>query len=108
MNTREEAQRIAARARIQLEKIYGPRLRGVYLFGSCARGEGGEDSDIDIAVVLDDVPDTLAEIERTGDLFSTLSLDAGSVVSRLFVGEVDFHTGRYALYRDIRREGVAV
>ncbi|MFP4248886.1 MAG: nucleotidyltransferase domain-containing protein, partial [Armatimonadota bacterium] len=38
----------------ELEALYGDRLRGVYLFGSHARGEAGPDSDVDVAVVLDD------------------------------------------------------
>ncbi len=45
---------IAAKVRAGLEKIYGPRLRGVYLYGSAARDELTSESDIDIAVVLDE------------------------------------------------------
>ena len=66
MKTGEKALRIVAMARNGLEKIYGERLHRVYLFGSYARGEADEESDVDIAVVLDDVPDYFAEIERTG------------------------------------------
>lgn len=32
---------------------YGSRLRGVYLFGSRARGDGRPDSDVDVAVVVE-------------------------------------------------------
>src|SRR6266545_7499771 len=39
----------------QLEKRFGPRLRHVRLFGSWARGEAGPDSDVDVAVVVDDL-----------------------------------------------------
>jgi predicted nucleotidyltransferase len=38
-----------------LDRMYGGRLQGVYLFGSRARGEGAPDSDVDILVVLDEV-----------------------------------------------------
>lgn len=37
-----------------LRAHYGPRLGGVYLFGSRARGEARSDSDADVAVVLAD------------------------------------------------------
>jgi len=99
---------IVARARVKLEGIYGERLRGVYLFGSWARGEGSEDSDVDIAVVLDEVPDYLAEIERTSDLFCDLGLESGVLVSRVFIAEADFKSGRYALHRAVQREGIPV
>ena len=35
-----------------LQEIYGDRLRAVLLFGSQARGEATEDSDVDVAVPL--------------------------------------------------------
>ena len=44
----EAATQIAARAKSQLERIYGSRLRGVYLFGSWVRREADADSDVDI------------------------------------------------------------
>ena len=62
VTTREQALEIAARVRAGLEKIYGQRLRGVYLYGSAAReSRCAEESDIDIAVVLDEVTDSFAE-----------------------------------------------
>jgi len=106
VKTREEVLRIAALARDGLAKLYGERLRGVYLFGSFARGAADEDSDIDIAVVLDEVPSRYAEIQRTGALGSQLSLDQGALVTFFFVPEADFGAGRYAVYRTIRREGM--
>ncbi len=37
-----------------LRPVYGERLRGVYLFGSRARGDHTPESDADVAVVLAD------------------------------------------------------
>ena len=39
--------------KLLLVRIYGERLRGVYLYGSHARGEATEDSDVDVLIVLD-------------------------------------------------------
>ena len=108
MRTRSRALEIAAKARAELQRIYGDRLRGVYLFGSCARDEAGEDSDVDIAVVLDHVNDRFAERERTSDLFSDLSLAEGVFVSRVFIAEDDFHRSRNPLCHVIQTEGVLV
>jgi predicted nucleotidyltransferase len=107
MKTQEDALRIMARARLALEKTYGERLCGVYLFGSYARGEAQEDSDVDIAVVLDEIPHRFAEIERTGDLASDLTLEYGALVTFFFVPEMDFKQGRCAVHRAIKREGIA-
>ena len=44
-----------------LSARYGEHLRGLYLFGSRARGDHRPDSDADVAVFLDQVTDPLGE-----------------------------------------------
>jgi predicted nucleotidyltransferase len=39
--------------KVKTKKLYGNRLKNILLYDSCARGQGTEDSDIDIAVVLE-------------------------------------------------------
>jgi len=108
VTTREQALEIAAKVRAGLEKIYGERLRGVYLYGSAARDELREESDIDIAVVLDEVTDSFAEHNLTGDLGSDLSLEYDTLVSFLFVSEEELRTGRFAVHQFIKEEGIPV
>jgi predicted nucleotidyltransferase len=45
--------RVLAAYRQRLEARFGTRLRDVRLFGSWARGEATEDSDVDVAVIVD-------------------------------------------------------
>ena len=97
---------IAAKVRAGLERIYGARLRGVYLYGSAARDELREESDIDIAVVLDEVTDTFTEHERTGELGSDVSIEYDTLVSFLLVSEADFRKGRFSIHRIIKKEGI--
>lgn len=106
VNTREQALAVAAEVRAGLERLYGDRLRGVYLYGSAARDELTEDSDIDIAVVLDEVADTFDEHKRVSQLGADLSLEHDTLVSFLFVSEEDLQKGRFAVYRFVKKEGV--
>jgi predicted nucleotidyltransferase len=108
VTTRKQALEIAAKVRKELEKIYGERLRGVLLFGSAARDKLDEDSDIDIAIILDEIPDRFAEREWTGDLGSEIGLEYNMLVSFFFVPQCDYEQGKYATYRAIKREGIAV
>jgi predicted nucleotidyltransferase len=83
VTTRQQALEIAAKARRDLDALYGDRLRGVYLCGSGARDQLTPDSDIDIAVILAAIPNRFAEHERTIHLGADLSLKGSSGFSVL-------------------------
>ena len=76
---------LLSRLRRELEALYDERLQGVYLFGSHARGEATSESDVDVLVVLDTITDYGEEIRRTGPVISSLSLDSGRSISRVFI-----------------------
>ena len=48
---------VLARVRAALNQIYGDRIKRVVLFGSRAWGDARPDSDYDVAVFLDLMPD---------------------------------------------------
>jgi len=89
-----------------LASIYGDRLKGVYLFGSYARGEAGEESDIDVLIVLDRVDRYSEEIERTSELVSDLSLAFGRSISRVFVSEKRWREETTMFFVNVRDEAV--
>jgi len=107
VSTRQQALEIAAKARRALAELYGDRLRSVYLYGSAARDQLTPDSDIDIAVVLDAIPDRFVEHERTSQLGADLSLEYDTVVLFFFAEEADLEAGRFGIHRAIKEEGIA-
>jgi len=67
------------RARLTLS--FGARLRDVCLFGSYARGEATEDSDVDVMVLVDGLlPDEIAVVADTATL---LALETGVALAPL-------------------------
>ena len=106
--TRHQALEIAKQLRTELETLYGTRLVGVWLFGSATRDELTEDSDIDIAVILDEIRDRFSEHERTSDVGAQLGLEYDTLISFFFASKADFQTGRFAVHREIRAEGIHV
>ena len=97
---------ILRRLRRGLQSIYGDRLKGVYLFGSYARREAGEESDIDVLIVLDRVDRYSEEIEWTSELVSDLSLSFGKSISRVFVSEKRWREENTMFFVNVRDEAV--
>ena len=95
-----------AKLRIELEGLYGARLRQIVLYGSYARGEQTARSDIDVAVVLADVVKPGREIDRMMDAVHGVNLAFDALVSVYPVSERDYATLRSPLLINIRREGV--
>jgi predicted nucleotidyltransferase len=92
--------------RQRLQAIYGERLRGIYLYGSYARGEQDAESDLDVLIVLDGVPHYSAEVDRTSRLISELSIEHGVSISRVFISERDWASGDTPFVTAARREAV--
>ncbi len=92
----------------RLQELYGERLKGLYLFGSHARGEACEDSDIDVAVVLDDFESVGGEIRRTSEIVGDLSLRYDCVLALVPIREADWRQRHSTLLWNLHREGVPV
>ncbi len=99
---------IVHQLRSRLAAIYGSRLTGLVLFGSRARGGAEPASDIDVLILLAGPVQVGAEVARTGDVVSSLSLDHGVVVSCAFMSAQRFARGTGPLVRNIRREGIRI
>ena len=91
-----------------LIRVYGEQLSAIYLYGSFARGDNVDGSDLDVVVILKDFPRRAAEIRRTSELVGDLSLDFEITVSPLFMRENEWTTNKFSLLRNIKAEGVAV
>jgi predicted nucleotidyltransferase len=90
-----------------LKPLYGERLRGVYLYGSRARDEAERESDMDVLIVLDDIPSYSAEVDRTSALIAGLSLKYGMSVSRVLVTQREWQEGQTPFLLNAREEAIA-
>ena len=91
-----------------LNRVYGEQLNAIYLYGSFARGENMDGSDLDVVVILKDFQRRAAEIRRTSELVGNLSLDYEITVSPLFLRENEWTTNKFSLLRNIKAEGISL
>jgi hypothetical protein len=92
-----------------LQARYGDRLRDVVLYGSYARGDYDDESDIDLMMILNDEKvDTIAEVFALSELTMDFILAYGKAVSVLPVAAVRFSSSLMPVYQNARREGLLV
>ena len=92
-----------------LQKTYGNDLAELVLFGSYARGDNHEESDLDFAVVFhNSSARPLKEIPRLSSLSSVLSLKYGIMISSLPVTLEKKTNSMQGVFQEIRKEGVLI
>jgi uncharacterized protein len=91
-----------------LRDLYGDRLHEVVLYGSHARGDAREDSDIDILVVLHPLGDYWEEFGRISPIASRLSLEYDLLLSVVPIGWAEYVHSQVPWAINVRREGVVV
>ncbi|MEO1094586.1 MAG: nucleotidyltransferase domain-containing protein [Cyanobacteria bacterium J06638_28] len=91
-----------------LSELYGEQLKAVVLYGSQARGDAHEASDIDILIVLDGPINPYQEIDRTGKFTAQLCLDNDVVISTHFIASDKFQHSHTPFLQNVRNEGIVV
>jgi predicted nucleotidyltransferase len=99
---------ILQKCKATLSQYYGARMKGIILYGSAARGDALPTSDIDLLVLLSPPLDYFAELRQIVDLLYPVQLDSEQLISAKPALASDYELGSISLYRNARREGVAV
>ncbi|MFN0213551.1 MAG: SUMF1/EgtB/PvdO family nonheme iron enzyme [Saprospiraceae bacterium] len=93
----------------ELQTLYGSRLAKLILYGSHARGDQHEGSDIDFLVVLkDDNIKTGSELRYMNSALYDLELQFSATISAHPTTLGRFNTSDYLFYQNVRREGIEV
>ncbi|MCD7725079.1 MAG: nucleotidyltransferase domain-containing protein [Clostridiales bacterium] len=111
MCTKAELQTVLGKIREESKQIYGSKLDRIILYGSYARGDNTEESDIDIMILLDCDRDEVENLrDMTYEMANDISLDEDVFLSILLRDKKHFQENQDFLpfYRNVVRDGVAV
>jgi predicted nucleotidyltransferase len=89
-----------------LKALYGDRFRGLLLYGSYARGDQREGSDVDLLLLLEGPVNPAREILHLSPVKWPLSLEAGLTLSVIPVSVEEFEQAETMFLRTVRREGI--
>ena len=94
-----------------IKEIYKSALKAVILYGSYARGDYTEDSDVDILILVDMAGD---EVGKSRERLSSLTYDFNEVhdlkIMPEVIGEKQFAYWLpvYPFYQNIEKDGVSI
>jgi predicted nucleotidyltransferase len=97
--------------RVRLDALLGTSVKDVILFGSYARNDADEGSDIDVMVLTDLNRADIANLNwKLGEIASDLLLEYGVLVSPIVESQTFFieNSARMPFFRNIRDEGVRI
>ena len=92
----------------RLKKVYKDNLVKVILYGSKARGDYREDSDIDILVVLKKYKRWDREFKRIFKIVNEICYKYDLLISYVVKLEDDFNKEMSPLLLNVRREGIVL
>ena len=99
-------QEILSEFKAGIKNLYGSKLKDIILYGSWARNEAAEDSDIDLLVVLKGYITPGKEIDSMIDIITDINLKYSILISVYPISESDYSTVNSPLLINVRREGV--
>jgi len=95
---------VLSRFRKALERVYGPRIERVVLYGSRARGSAGPESDYDVAVFLKSLNGFDTEARVIAEIETDILMDTGAVINAMPM-RAGSHRARTGLMDELRRDG---
>jgi uncharacterized protein (UPF0332 family)/predicted nucleotidyltransferase len=94
--------------RVGLREAFASDFRGLVLYGSYARGEETEGSDIDLIVLFKDAETAAASDSTVGDLAHRILVESDALVSPMPMSERKYQMGRSPFFINVKREGVFI
>jgi predicted nucleotidyltransferase len=101
-------QNILEEVKEALQKLYKDNLVEIILYGSYARNEYNENSDVDLLVVLKKLDSACKEIDNIVDAIYDINLKYNTLISVVPISNDDYRSINSPLLLNVRKEGVLI
>ena len=101
-----KVKRLVDQVKAYLHERYGTGIKKVIIYGSHARGEATDDSDIDVLALVDQSLDPREVENSLSDLLYDIILEEHELVSVIAVSEERFANYNSPFMLNVRKEGI--
>lgn len=105
----DKIKEVVAKFAKEVKKIYGTLLYAVILYGSYARGDNAEDSDIDVMILVDVAQEEIGKVRRQIlDISDQIDLEYDVVLAPVIQNYQLYYQymSISRFYQNVQREGV--
>lgn len=95
----------------QMKNVFGPHLAKVIVYGSYARGDYEDNSDVDVMILVDLPESEIKKMENdVYDIAFEIEMNTGIDISPILKSEAHYEYWADVLpfYRNVRKEGVVI
>lgn len=108
MRSVNEVRDLVALTKKELLRRYGKKIKKVLIYGSFARGEATDKSDVDVLVVVDDSLDLYGVRKSLNNFLFNLLLEKGELISVIAVPESEYLGYNSPFLMNVRAQAVPV
>lgn len=92
----------------ELLRLYGEKFKKLILYGSYARGNETNESDIDLLIVLNDTINHFKEIDKMGEIINDINLKYDILISVYPISQDLFQEKQTTFLNNVKEEGIII
>jgi len=91
-----------------LKNIYGANLKKIILYGSYARGDADEGSDIDIIILIKNMKDPVTALEKCSKNIHQIDYFYDTLISIVPIDAEEYNVRKLPVILNAKREGIPI
>jgi uncharacterized protein len=103
--SRKMIRQVLGKLQTHLQQLYGDQAPQLLVYGSYARGDEDNTSDIDVLLLYSQAIKPGQEIQRLSSLLAELNIRYQVLISLLPIPEAEYHQSQNPFWQNVRHDG---